>query len=195
MSTAEVLTGPLAETYHRGKSFVLEPAFRAHGRARGELCRFRVHFMIELWSSASRPRKRLPEASSFRTLPRRSRNKVKSLPSGREGVTKPASSSRSTSRAGDRHLPAACPGRRERCLLLRMGPRDSSRVTIQAASHEVSRYLVKGLTHASYCKMSLRFSSNSALSISPLAIRSFKISVAREAVSYTRGSSSRRTLR
>jgi hypothetical protein len=45
-----------------------------------------------------------------------------------------------------------------------------------------------------YCKMSLRFSSNSALSISPLANRSFKISRAREAVSYTSGSSSRRAL-
>jgi hypothetical protein len=34
-----------------------------------------------------------------------------------------------------------------------------------------------------YSKMSLRFSSNSALSISPLANRSFKTSIAREAVS------------
>jgi len=46
-----------------------------------------------------------------------------------------------------------------------------------------------------YSKMSLRFSSNSALSISPLANRSFKISRAREAVSYTSDSSSRRDLR
>jgi hypothetical protein len=46
-----------------------------------------------------------------------------------------------------------------------------------------------------YCRISLRFSSNSALSISPLANRSFKISRAREAVSCTSGSSSRRDLR
>src|SRR4029453_6664494 len=46
-----------------------------------------------------------------------------------------------------------------------------------------------------YCKITLRFSSNSALSISPLANRSFKISMAREDVSYTSGSSSRLALR
>ena len=50
-------------------------------------------------------------------------------------------------------------------------------------------------TDPCYSKISLRFSSNSALSISPLAKRSFKISKAREAVSYTSGSSSRRALR
>jgi hypothetical protein len=50
-------------------------------------------------------------------------------------------------------------------------------------------------TDPCYSKTSLRFSSNSALSISPLAKRSFKISKAREAVSYTSGSSSRRALR
>jgi hypothetical protein len=42
---------------------------------------------------------------------------------------------------------------------------------------------------ALYSRMSLRFSSNSALSISPLAKRSFKISIAREAVSRASGSS------
>jgi hypothetical protein len=46
-----------------------------------------------------------------------------------------------------------------------------------------------------YSKISLRFSSNSALSISPLANRSFKISRAREAVSYGSGPSSRLALR
>jgi hypothetical protein len=54
---------------------------------------------------------------------------------------------------------------------------------------------VKGRTDPCYSKISLRFSSNSALSISPLAKRSFKISKAREAVSYTSGSSSRHALR
>src|SRR5262249_61344595 len=39
-----------------------------------------------------------------------------------------------------------------------------------------------------YSKMSLRFFSNSALSISPLAKRSFRISIAREAVSPASGS-------
>ena len=52
-----------------------------------------------------------------------------------------------------------------------------------------------GCADPCYCKMSLRFSSNSALSISPFANRSFKISRAREAVSYTSDSSSRRDLR
>src|SRR5262249_1475056 len=53
----------------------------------------------------------------------------------------------------------------------------------------------KGCVDPCYCKINLRFSSNSALSISPLANRSFKMSRAREAVSCTSGSSSRRALR
>jgi hypothetical protein len=53
----------------------------------------------------------------------------------------------------------------------------------------------QGCANLCYCKITLRFSSNSALSISPLANRSFKISRAREAVSDTSGSSTRRTLR
>jgi hypothetical protein len=62
-------------------------------------------------------------------------------------------------------------------------------------SPETRTSVCQGCTDSCYCKMSLRFSSNSALSISPLANRSFKISRAREAVSYTSGSSSRRALR
>jgi hypothetical protein len=60
---------------------------------------------------------------------------------------------------------------------------------------ETRTSVCQGCTDSCYCKISLRFSSNSALSISPLANRSFKISKAREAVSYTSGSSSRRALR
>ena len=62
-------------------------------------------------------------------------------------------------------------------------------------SPETRTSVYQGCADPCYCKINLRFSSNSALSISPLANRSFKISTAREAVSYPSGSSSRRALR
>src|SRR5215510_12615498 len=81
------------------------------------------------------------------------------------------------------------------CVEIRFENDAAARSEAAARSPETGTSVCQGWADPCYCKISLRFSSNSALSISPLANRSFKISRAREAVSCTSGSSSRRALR